>query len=466
MNRRFKLFLTFCLLSLALQGFSKNYTVKSAAELEQLVLKPGDQVILANGDWKDQQLLFKGKGTSQNPIVLKAENPLKVNFTGKSSIKIEGTWLLVDGLNFKGGATNGEDVILFAESSSNCRLSNSSVVNYNPTDKAKEYTYVSLYGSRHRVDHCYFEGKTNIGPTLVVWLSASANYHQIDHNYFGPRPDINGNGGETIRIGTSTWSMYDSFTTVNANIFAHCNGETEIVSVKSCRNTISNNLFYESVGTLTLRHGNYNAVFGNIFIGNHIKDTGGIRIIGEYHNVYNNYLQGLTGTGLRAAISVMNGLPNPILVSHWQVKNATVVANTIVDCKEAFSIGAGKNAERILPPQKVMIANNLISKVSNGVTMVDQAADVVFNGNMVDEKGVAVSLLAGFKQVDVRLNNVGVIWQPASTSAVKGAFVGSFPFINKKDVGASLNEDQLSILQQKNVGPAWLSTNKITITSK
>ncbi|WP_316767746.1 polysaccharide lyase 6 family protein [Pedobacter frigiditerrae] len=466
MNRRFKLFLTCCLVSLALQGFSKNYTVKSAAELAQLVLKPGDQVMLANGNWKDQQLVFKGKGTSQNPILLKAENALKVNFTGTSSIKIEGAWLLVDGLNFKDGATNGEDVILFAENSSNCRLSNSSVINYNPTDKAKEYTYVSLYGSRHRVDHCYFEGKTNIGPTLVVWLSAKANYHQIDHNYFGPRPDINGNGGETIRIGTSTWSMYDSFTIVNANIFAQCNGETEIVSVKSCRNTISNNLFYESVGTLTLRHGNYNAVLGNIFIGNHIKDTGGIRIIGEHHNVYNNYLQGLTGTGLRAAVSVMDGLPNPILVSHWQVKNATVVANTIVDCKEAFSVGAGKNAERILPPQKVMIANNLISKVTNGVTMVDETADVTFNGNMVDENGVTTILPTGFKKVDAQLKKTDVIWQPASTSAVKGAFAGNFSFIKQKDVGASLNEEQLSILTQKNIGPTWLNTNKITIASK
>lgn len=466
MNRRFKLFLTCCLLGLALQSFSKNYTIKSAAELAKLVLKPGDQVILANGDWIDQQLVFKGKGTSQNPIVLKAENPLEVNFKGTSSIKIEGTWLVVDGLNFRDGATNGEDVILFSEKSNNCRLTNSSVVNFNPNEKTKEYIYVSLYGSYNQVDHCYFEGKTNIGPTLVVWLSDKPNYHKIDHNYFGPRPDINGNGGESIRIGTSTWSMYDSFTIVDANIFARCNGETEIVSVKSCRNTISNNLFYESVGTLTLRHGNYNTVFGNIFIGNHIKDTGGIRIIGEHHNVYNNYLQGLTGTGLRAAISVMDGLPNPILVSHWQVKNATVVANTIVDCKEAFSVGAGKNAERILPPQKVMIANNLVSNTTNIVTMVDQTADVAFNGNMVDNKGISTTTLSGFERVDAKLKKNDVIWQPEQSSAVKGKFLGTFPFLKKKDVGASLNDTQLLILQQKNIGPKWMTTNKLTISSK
>ncbi|SFG81699.1 polysaccharide lyase 6 family protein [Pedobacter insulae] len=461
-----KIYFTSLLLACTLSGFTKEYKIGSASELIALKLLPGDQVILRNGDWEDQNLLFKGNGTSQKPIILKAENALLVNFKGNSSLKIAGTWLVVDGLNFKEGATSGEDVILFAENSSNCRLTNSSVVNFNPNDKAKEYTYVSLYGNRHRVDHCYFEGKTNIGPTLVVWLSAIANYHQIDHNYFGPRPDINGNGGESIRIGTSTWSMYDSFTTVNANIFAQCNGETEIISVKSCRNTVSNNLFYESVGTLTLRHGNYNAVFGNIFIGNGIKDTGGIRIIGEHHNVYNNYLQGLAGTGLRAAVSVMDGLPNPILVSHWQVKNATVVANTIVDCKEAFSVGAGKNTERILPPQRVLIANNLIGNTSTAVTMVDQAADVTFNGNMVDDKGTITTLPAGFKLVDAKLKKHEGIWQPEPTSVVKGAFTGNFDFIHQKDVGASLSEGQLSILQSKNVGPNWMNTNKITISNK
>jgi poly(beta-D-mannuronate) lyase len=463
---RLKLLIASCLIALSFQGFSNNYTVKSANELAALTLKPGDRVTLKNGDWKDQQLIFKGKGTKENPIILIAEDALQVNLIGKSAIKIDGNWLVVDGLNFKNGATNGEDVILFSEKSSNCRLTNSAVVNFNPEDKAKEYTYVSLYGDHHRVDHCYFEGKTNIGPTLVVWLSGTPNYHQIDHNYFGPRPDINGNGGETIRIGTSTWSMFDSFTKVDANLFAQCNGETEIVSVKSCRNIISNNLFYESVGTLTLRHGNYNEVFDNIFIGNHIKDTGGIRIIGEHHNVYNNYLQGLTGTGLRAAISVMDGLPNPILVSHWQVKNATVVANTIVDCKEAFSIGAGKNADRILPPQKVVIANNLVSNTANVVTMVDQAAEVSFKGNMVDGKISAAALPTGFAGVDAKLKKGAVIWLPESASAVKGAFNGTFPFLNKKDVGASLSDHQLSILQHKDVGPKWMATEKITIASK
>ncbi|MDQ0966748.1 poly(beta-D-mannuronate) lyase [Flavobacterium sp. W4I14] len=430
--------LTAILIGCSIYGTAKDYKISTAAELAALKLLPGDKVILKNREWANQQVLFKGNGTQQKPIMLTAEEGGQVFFTGASSLKIDGTWLITDGISFKNGFTKGEDVITFSEKSANCRLTNSSVIGYNPPDKATEYTFASLYGEHNRVDHCYFEGKTNQGPTLVVWLSDKPNYHQIDHNYFGPRPDISGNGGETIRIGTSTWSFHDSFTKVDANIFAHCNGETEIVSVKSCRNTISNNLFFESVGTLTLRHGNYNEVSGNIFIGNKIANTGGIRVIGENHKVHHNYLQGLTGTGLRAAISVMDGLPNPILVSHWQVKNAEITANTIVDCKEAFSIGAGKNADRILAPQKVVITDNLVKADTNPVSWVDKAADVTFSGNMLDAKSAPQNLEKGFSVIDAKFEKQQGIW------SLKG-----------QKTGANLNSGQLSILKARNIGPSW-----------
>lgn len=452
---KLKLRLTCLLIICAFAGYAKEYLISSAAELAALKLLPGDQVILKNGDWKDQQLVFKANGTKEKPIVLKAERAGSVFLTGSSSLKIEGGWLLVNGLAFKDGFTKGEDVIVFSQKSANCRLTNSSVVGYNPPEKTTEYTYTSLYGEHNRVDHCYFEGKTNLAPTLVVWLSEKPNFHQIDHNYFGPRPDVAGNGGETIRIGTSTWSFHDSFTKVDANIFARCNGETEIVSVKSCKNTISNNLFYESVGTLTLRHGNNNEVFGNIFIGNQIENTGGIRIIGENHNVYNNYLQGLTGTGLRAAISVMDGLPNPILVSHWQVKNAKIIANTIIDCKEAISLGAGKNAERILAPQKVTVANNLIRTTSNPIKWVDQATDVTFVGNLLDSSQAPEKLDKGFTVVDAKLENKDGYWYAKSESPIFNAFQGQYPFLKSKHVGAGIDNDKLSIWKWKDVGPEW-----------
>lgn len=374
---------TVVLLWIAAIGQAKDYRIRSAKELEALVLAPGDRVLLEAGEWKDQKIVFKGNGSKARPIVLLAANPGKTVLTGSSSLEIDGSWLLVDGLSFSNGFLEAGDVINFSESASFCRLTNTAVVDYNHPDEKVDYRWVSLRGAHNRVDHCFFKGKRHQGVTLVVWLSEKPNYHQIDHNYFGPRPELGRNGGETIRIGTSTWSFHDSFTVVEENIFERCNGELEAVSNKSCRNIIRNNLFYECKATLTLRHGNHSEVSGNFFIGNGKPGTGGIRIIGEDHFVHDNYFQDLTGTSVSAAISVMAGLPNPILTSHWQVKNALIKDNLILNCKEPFAIAAGYNPGRYLPALNTVFAENIIVADQSPLKWYDEKVRIDFKDNLI-----------------------------------------------------------------------------------
>jgi poly(beta-D-mannuronate) lyase len=401
MNKSTVMIVTFLLL-ISLKLSAKEYKVQSAAEVKALRLSPGDQVILTGSNWKDQELIFKGKGTKEQPIVMKTEFPGQTRLTGNSTLKIDGTWLVVDGLSFADGYIEKGDVIAFSAQSSWCRLTNTSVVDYNNPDKKADYRWVSLYGFNNRVDHCFLKGKTTQATTLVVWLSDQPNYHHIDHNYFGPRPELGGNGGETIRIGTSTWSMYDSFTTVEYNIFEHCDGEIEAISNKSGKNTIRNNLFYECKATLTLRHGNKSEVYGNFFIGNYKPGTGGVRVIGEGHKVHDNYMQSLTGTGLSAAVAVMAGLPNPILTSHWQVKDATISNNLIVDCKEPFSVGAGYNQDRYLPALNTSFTDNIIAGNKAPVKFYDPKVDIAFHNNVLIGKSADVPA-KGFTVSDLSL---------------------------------------------------------------
>lgn len=116
------------------------------------------------------------------------------------------------------------------------------------------------------MDHCYFVGKNHSGTLLVVWMDSSPDFHTIDHNYFGYRPEYGANGAETIRIGTSDWSMYNSNCIVEYNYFEECDGEIETISNKSCENIYRYNTFYRTAGTLTLRHGNRCEVYGNFFL--------------------------------------------------------------------------------------------------------------------------------------------------------------------------------------------------------
>src|SRR5690606_36598921 len=118
--------------------------------------------------------------------------------------------------------------------------------------------------------------------------------------------------------------------------------------------------FYECVGTVTFRQGNNSEVANNFFIGNKVKNTGGIRIIGENQNVHDNYLQDLAGTSLRAAISVMNAYENPEAFEYLQVKNASVKNNVIADCNEAITIGPGKDSKRVVPPINLTLQNNVV----------------------------------------------------------------------------------------------------------
>jgi poly(beta-D-mannuronate) lyase len=431
-------------LSLVISGNSllaKEYPISSAEELSHLELKPGDKVILKSGSWKDQQLLFQGIGTQKKPITLIPEAKEGIKLTGNSNLKINGEWLLVDGLIFAEGYSLKEDVILFSNKSANCRVTNTAIINYNNPDKKVDYKWISVWGHRNRVDHCWLEGKSHQGTTLVIWLDDEPNYDLVDHNYFGSRPELGVNGGETIRIGNSTWSLHDSYTTVENNIFDHCDGELEIISNKSCKNIIRNNLFYESQGTLTLRHGNDADVYDNIFIGNGVPNTGGIRVIAENHKVHDNYLQDLTGTGMSAAISIMDGLPNPPLVGHWQVKNAAIINNTIINCKEPLIVGAGKNAERYLRPENVQFSNNKI--VANGpvIRWVDDSAKIRFENNIVYTSTNQEKLPTGFSIV--------------SPASIKKDALGIYLI--------SSSSPPPRFWEKETIGPGWMQQKKFVV---
>ena len=49
--------------------------VNNPVELSNAIsqVKAGDNIVLANGIWKDVQIKFIGKGTKDNPITIKAE---------------------------------------------------------------------------------------------------------------------------------------------------------------------------------------------------------------------------------------------------------------------------------------------------------------------------------------------------------------------------------------------------------
>lgn len=418
-------------------GYATEFKVSSALEISSAMqtAQPGDTLTMRDGTWTNQRIVISGAGTAEKPILIRAETPGYVILTGTTTLYISGKHLIVDGLYFLNGYTNSGSVIEFRNGSSNlaenCRLTNTAIVNYNPASKSTDYKWISLYGKNNRVDHCYLRGKTHNGTTLVVWLDAQPNYHLIDSNYFAYRPELGVNGGETIRIGTSDWSMYDSYTTVENNYFEQCNGEAEIISNKSGHNVFRYNTFYESEGALTIRHGNYAEVYGNFFWGNKKSNTGGVRIIGEDHKVYNNYFQDLKGTGYRSALTMMNGVPNSPLNRYYQVKRAQVVNNTFVNCVSTFLIGAGKDSELSLPPLDVVLANNAAISTSRFIEYEDTPINIVWDKNIMFGGPLGIDQPQGISLVNPKLElSEDGMYRPNAASPLIDSASSSYSFIN------------------------------------
>ncbi|RIA10769.1 poly(beta-D-mannuronate) lyase [Flavobacteriaceae bacterium MAR_2010_72] len=386
--------------------------VKNIDEFNQAVSKsqPGDIIIMANGVWKNTELLFEAKGTAENPITLTVEEKGKVTLEGASNLRIAGDYLVVEGLVFVNGYTPTNEVISFKKDNetlaNNSRLTECVIDNFNNPQRDEQDYWIAIYGKNNRIDHNHISGKKNLGVTMIVGLDTEAsreNNNQIDHNYFGPRPTFGNNGGETLRIGTSHQALDNSNTLVESNYFDRCNGEHEIISNKSGQNTFKYNTFFECTGTLTMRHGNETLVDGNMFIGNGKPSTGGVRVINEKQTVINNYHIGLTGYRFRGAFVMMNGVPNSPPNRYVQVTDAVVKNNTFINC-DNIQLCAGSDAERSAPPSNSVISDNIFyhESKSNLFTVYDDISGITFNNNITGEN-IETGIQNGFVKSDIKL---------------------------------------------------------------
>ena len=407
--------------------------------------KPGDSIILANGEWRDFQAVFTGEGRAGKPITLTAQTKGKVALTGQSNLRIGGRHLVVSGLIFRDGASPTGEVISFRRDSKSfaqdSRVTEVVIDRFSKPDRRAEDIWVALYGTGNRVDHSHFEGKTNAGVTLAVIRRAGQpldNRHRIDHNYFGPRPPLGSNGGETIRIGTSEESLSASNSIVERNIFDRTSGEVEIVSVKSGGNILRENLILSSQGAFVLRHGNGNLVERNIFLGGNVPDSGGVRIINRDQIVRDNYFEGLAGKDLKSAISVMNGVPDSVINRYHQVANALIERNSIIDSAR-IAFAAGADAERSAPPIDSRFQHNLIAG-ANGADPFRADGDIAgiaLAGN-VQAKVASPLLTSGVEQRDIELIRApnGLLYPADPALAQVGAPRDLTP-VKREDVGAS-----------------------------
>ena len=126
--------------------------------------------------WRDVEFYAQG-GTASSPIVLKAETPGGVIFTGSSEMNIYGSYLIIDGFYWNGG-TGTSDHVEFRKSGSqsqfgtNCTIRNCAFDDLQTPEPSKS-RWIVLHGTNNVVENCSFV-ITSICPKRNVplpWIS-------------------------------------------------------------------------------------------------------------------------------------------------------------------------------------------------------------------------------------------------------------------------------------------------------
>ena len=452
--------LLFCLILVTpLQAKEALVTDADGLEAAMESARPGDVVVLKDGVWTDQALVFAGQGTPNAPITLRAQTPGGVTLTGQSNLSISGKHLVVDGLNFETGDPGDlSHVVQFRGplgDATHSRLTNTQIKDYNPESIDTRYFWVSLYGQHNRVDHCRFINQNHSGVTVVAWIEEQPTHHRIDHNHFLDRPLGNGNGFETIRLGTSKYSNTDAYVVVEYNVFERCDGEIEIISNKSNNNVFRGNTFLDSAATLTLRHGHRARVEDNFILGMGKARSGGIRVMGEDHVIINNTIADVDDR-MDGAISIAAGIVDTPANGYQQVKTAVIAHNTIVNVQGAaisMDWGIGQR-NRTLLPEGITVANNLIHSTHAPLFEGEEGPGYRWINNLVFGAPLGLEPRDGLMQVDPQLVEGGDgLWRPGPESPAVGQAVAvSSATSGLVNIGA---DPELRPLFGQDVGPSW-----------
>ena len=421
---------------------SRTIPVSSVAALREALARarPGDVIELSRGTYPDAgTIVIERGGAEGQPVTVRARPRGYVVFTGAAGFVVKrSAHVVLEGFVFETAA--GPAVKL--ESSRHVRVTRN-VFRLRETApgswvRVAEASGATAPASHHnRIDHNRFEGKSQPGNFVTIDgtdepAARSSTHDRIDHNHFRNTQPRIPNGKEAVRLGWSAMSRSSGFTTVEHNLFEECDGDPEIVSVKSCDDTIRFNTFRRSRGAVTLRSGNRGTLEGNYFFGEGVDGTGGVRIHGDDHRVVNNYFEGLRGTGFTAPIAICSGNADSVDSQDWKLhhrtRRAVVAFNTLVDNARGIEIGYGL-AGHTRAPANLLVAWNLVTASEADLVRVHAAPEgLEWRGNLAWPTGAAglgVGAETGITVADPLLAMSDGLWRPLPASpAIDGAAAG------------------------------------------
>lgn len=110
--------------------------------------EPGDRILLADGEWRDFQVVLDADGADGAPITLAAQTPGGVRLTGRSNLAIGGEHLVVSGLTFTDSHSPTDEVISFrladGTTATDSRLTQTVIEDFGKPKRSEQDSWVVL----------------------------------------------------------------------------------------------------------------------------------------------------------------------------------------------------------------------------------------------------------------------------------------------------------------------------------
>ncbi len=392
MKKYFIATLIFCI-TCSSNIFANTITVASVEALQNAInhAKPGDVILLKDGIYTTTaDILISATGTKSQPISIAAANAGAAEITGGGGFNLvsPAAYVIIRGFRFTHASSR-------AKCSAGTRFCEWTGNTFETPGTGE---YLTIAGSDHQVDYNTFQNKDSLGRFIAIRGSDKqiAERLWIHHNYFKTQKNQgNRNGAEALQFGLSGFSLSSSNSIVEHNLFEDCDGENELISIKASRVTIRYNTVRNCPAQFTLRHGNFNQVYGNYFI-----NTPGLRIFGDDHLIHSNHFENCSiainiGNG---GAEVADGAP---LTSHDRPDRVIIAFNTLVNNKSNIVQTARKDG---LGSTFITIANNIIQGGGPASSIVGPYANPSWEGNIIFNTNGAGDMPAGsFKIIDPKL---------------------------------------------------------------
>ncbi len=383
--------ITICLVLVQFVGSCQ--TIDKNIQLKINSLNDGESLIIPNGVYNDVKLQVKNKKN----VKIVAEKPGSVVFMGKSMIEINNsTSINISGFKFSN--TTMKATVLLVNSSN-------VVVEDNYFYQLKGDRYNSAITIKdNSINNIVRRNTFDSLLTMGVRINDNDNVgNEVAFNWFKNTPSVksaypesNGNGMESIGIGDGHNWGWSAKAKVHHNYFQNVIGDgSEIICSKSDDNEIFYNFFENSQGGISLRLANFNAVHGNIFL----NTTRPIRIFGDSHKIYDNFIQGgEVGVQLPSANTDIGD--KRTAAPYFRSKNIVISNNLIQETKEPIVFGANYSSVRNKLSSNIKIENNIIDKNDWIRNMRESQDSFNLNKNEI-RKGISLPVWQSYKLVGV-----------------------------------------------------------------